>query len=136
MVQYFALQYFSFMYSLSFVVRFVIFSKLKPLESTRNSIPCHLSVTIRRRKPYTIPIQKKCKSQFSCENEFYLHENKKEFNINGFALSVALKQRLRSARQQTVGEDSFVSYIVLLIVTYALFFAHICLDQKTHKNHF
>ena len=75
------------MYSVSFVVKFVIFSKAKPLRSTRNSIPCHLSVTIRRRKPYTIPVQKKCKSQFSCENEFYLHENKKK--IISMALHLA-----------------------------------------------
>ena len=30
----------------------------------------------------------------SCENEFYLHENKSHFHINGFAFSLALKQKL------------------------------------------
>ena len=30
----------------------------------------------------------------SCDNEFYLHENETHFRINGFALSLALKQRL------------------------------------------
>ena len=30
----------------------------------------------------------------SCESEFYLHENKYYFQISGFALSLALKQRL------------------------------------------
>ena len=35
----------------------------------------------------------------SCENEFYSHENKKRFHINGFALGLALKQRLEATRQ-------------------------------------
>ena len=30
----------------------------------------------------------------SCENEFYLHENKSHFHINGFAFSIAWKQKL------------------------------------------
>ena len=30
----------------------------------------------------------------SCENEFYLHANKNHFRTNGFALRLALKQRL------------------------------------------
>ena len=39
----------------------------------------------------------------SCENEFYLHENKKNhFNISGFALSLTLKQRLRAPRKWPV----------------------------------
>ena len=29
-----------------------------------------------------------------CENEFYLHENKNRFLINGFALSLALKMEI------------------------------------------
>ena len=32
----------------------------------------------------------------SCESEFYLHENKYYFQIGGFALSLALKQRLEA----------------------------------------
>ena len=123
-------------YSLSFVVKSVLFFKAKPLETTRNSIPCHLRVKITRRKPYTIPVQKKSNPSFLVKMSFICMRIKKIFMINDFALSPALKQRLRPARQQTIGEDSFVSYIVLLIVTYALFFAHIYLDQKTHKNHF
>ena len=32
----------------------------------------------------------------SCKNEFYSHGNKKRFHINGFALGLALKQRLET----------------------------------------
>ena len=32
----------------------------------------------------------------SCKNEFYSHENKKRFHINGFALGLAQKQRLEA----------------------------------------
>ena len=32
----------------------------------------------------------------SFKNEFYSHENKTRFHINGFALSLALKQRLEA----------------------------------------
>ena len=35
----------------------------------------------------------------SCKNEFYLHENKKRFHINGFALGLAFKQRLEATRK-------------------------------------
>ena len=34
-----------------------------------------------------------------CENEFYLHDNKTHFRNNGFARSLALKQRLGAARK-------------------------------------
>ena len=40
-----------------------------------------------KRKPSAKP--------FSCENNFYLHENTKHFHINSFALSLNLKQRFR-----------------------------------------
>ena len=30
----------------------------------------------------------------SCDNEFHLNDNKNNFHINGFALSLALKQKL------------------------------------------
>ena len=37
-------------------------------------------------------------SDLSFENEFYLHENKKNhFHISGFVLSLALKQRFETA---------------------------------------
>ena len=32
----------------------------------------------------------------SCKNALYSHENKKRFHINGFALGLALKQRLEA----------------------------------------
>ena len=35
----------------------------------------------------------------SFKNEFYSHENKKRFHINGFALGLALKQRLEATRK-------------------------------------
>ena len=31
--------------------------------------------------------------------EFYVHENKNDFHLNGFALSLALKQRLKTTRK-------------------------------------
>ena len=34
-----------------------------------------------------------------CENEFYLHDNKNHFHNNGFARSLALKQRLGATRR-------------------------------------
>ena len=34
----------------------------------------------------------------SHENEFHFHENKTRFHINGFAFSLALKQRLRATK--------------------------------------
>ena len=39
--------------------------------------------------------------KLTCEKEFHLHENKKnnDFHINGFALSLALKQRLEATRK-------------------------------------
>ena len=43
-------------------------------------------------------------SDLSFENEFYLHENKKNhFHISGFALSLALKQRLETALKWPIG---------------------------------
>ena len=38
----------------------------------------------------------------SCENKFYLHENKKYFHINGFALSLALKQKPGVTRKSLI----------------------------------
>ena len=40
----------------------------------------------------------------SCENEFYLHENETHFRINGFALSLALKQRLGATWKWPIAE--------------------------------
>ena len=34
-----------------------------------------------------------------CENEFYLYENKNNLHVNGFTLSLALKQRLGATRK-------------------------------------
>ena len=36
---------------------------------------------------------------FFCQNEFYLHENKMRYHINGFALCLTLKQRLGATRK-------------------------------------
>lgn len=49
-----------------------------------------------------LSFSKRCKEQkLSCENEYYLHENKKKnhFHITAFALSLILKQRLRATRR-------------------------------------
>ena len=35
----------------------------------------------------------------SCENEFYLHDNKKSFSQEGFALGLVLKKRLVASRK-------------------------------------
>ena len=35
----------------------------------------------------------------SCKNEFYSHENKERFHINGFVLGLAMKQRLQATLQ-------------------------------------
>ena len=40
----------------------------------------------------------KCKHYFCANAIFFLHENKNRFHINGFALSLALKQRLGKFR--------------------------------------
>ena len=42
-----------------------------------------------------------CKNP-SCENEFYLNKNKNRFHINGFALSLVLKQRLKATRKCSI----------------------------------
>ena len=38
----------------------------------------------------------------SCENEFYLHENKKSFSYGVFALSLTLKRRLEVTQKWPV----------------------------------
>ena len=44
-----------------------------------------------------LPLSKRGKVRdVSCKNEFYSHENKKRFHINGFALGLTLKQRLEA----------------------------------------
>ena len=39
---------------------------------------------------------------FSCENEFYLHEINNPFNVNSVAPSLALKQRFGSTRKWNI----------------------------------
>ena len=52
----------------------------------------------------------------SCENEFYLHENKKShFHIISFALSLAMKQRLGVTRKWPI--RAVVYYLVLRNLT-------------------
>ena len=49
-----------------------------------------------------LSFSKRCREQkLSCENEYYLHENKKKnhFHITAFALSLILKQRLGATRR-------------------------------------
>ena len=44
----------------------------------------------------------------SCENEFYLHDNKKnQFHNKGFALGLVLKQRLAASRKWPIAMIEF-----------------------------
>ena len=47
----------------------------------------------------TLTFKTRLSANLCCENEFYLTEHKNHFQINGFALSLALKQRLRQLRK-------------------------------------
>ena len=38
-------------------------------------------------------------NEAKCKNEFHLHEDKKSFHINGFALTLALEQRLEATQK-------------------------------------
>ena len=38
----------------------------------------------------------------SCENEFYLYDNKNHFHKKGFALGLVLKQRLAASRKRPI----------------------------------
>lgn len=41
-----------------------------------------------------LTLKTRLSANLSCENEFYLHENKNHFHIDGFTISLALKQSL------------------------------------------
>ena len=58
-----------------------------------------------------------------CENEFYLHDNKNHFHNNGFARSLALKQRLGATRKWPNHADAVV---VLVKVMLQLFITFVC----------
>ena len=57
------------------------------------------------------------------ENEFYLHDNKNHFHNNGFARSLALKQRLGTTRKWPNHADAVV---VLVKVMLQLFITFVC----------
>ena len=52
----------------------------------------------------------KCKHYFCANAIFFLHENKNRFHINGFALSLALKQRLGKFRNCS---EAYIRTLVL-----------------------
>ena len=64
-----------------------------------------------------------------CENEFYLHDNKNHFHNNGFARSLALKQRLGTTRKWPIHTDALVLLVKVMLelfITFNFFLILMC----------
>ena len=56
-----------------------------------------------RQKQASSPYNSHFKRRLTAKSkEFYLHENKNDFHLNGLALSLALKQRLKTTIEASV----------------------------------
>ena len=62
------------------------------------------------------------------QNEFYLHENKKSHSFYGFALSLALKQRLGQLENGLMSRVSILSSFEIRLFSLSLFFKHSYLE--------
>ena len=65
-----------------------------------------------------------------CENEFYLHDNKNHFHNNGFARSLALKQRPGATRKS----DALVLLVKVMLelfITFNFFLILMCVVCRT-----
>ena len=74
----------------------------------------------------------------SCYNECHLHENEKQFHINGFVLSLALKQTLGRTRKWPIFcgmRERGKSSIVLFHIYIVLKFKTMNWKQKTLKRY-
>ena len=64
-----------------------------------------------------------------CENEFYLHDNKNHFHDDGFARSLALKQRLGTTRKWPIHADALVLLVKVMLelfITFNFFLILMC----------